>query len=104
MTGYKIHVDNEFMGTRTVSNEVQRNHSKMEFSSITFQGLLNSMPLVLGKNPFPKGVSEAKFRVLNLKLQEVNGAEKKKKTKRKEVHCESCRNVDKAQTPEKPEY
>lgn len=27
--GYKIHVDNEFMGMRTVSNEFQRNHSKV---------------------------------------------------------------------------
>lgn len=75
----------------------------MEISSITFQDLLTSMPVVLGMSPFPKCLSKVKHRVLKLKLWEVNEAENKKNITSKEVQCESCRKVDKAQTPEKPE-
>lgn len=50
----------------------------METTNITFQGLLNGMSLLLGKEPLCKKPLKAKHGVLKLKLLEINVGENKR--------------------------
>lgn len=52
----------------------------METTNITFQGLLNGIPLLYGKEPLCKKPLKVKHRTLKLKLLEINVGKTKKNT------------------------